>query len=681
MIFYIFIMVGVFRNTGGSTTLASYSNTIPTSITNLTASSSVAGQITLTWSGGLGNNVKYSYTLSSGTIQSTSGTNPTTITLTTNSATTTTVTLTASVLAGSTSATSNSITTVAPITATVTGYTSSVVNGSYTIFTYNVPGYTISNAITLTGPTSLQILAVGGGGSGGSTAGAGGGGAGGVVQSVINCTGSNDVISVYVGQGGAGAASGGNSGQSTTFTITGTDSGSSITAYGGGVGAGATAAGSGNGTVGSGGGGNGSGTSFTSGGTGTTGQGYAGANATASTNAGGGGGGAAANGSGLAGGTGVITNTATLTALSGSTFATYYWGGGGGAGYYSTTAGNGGIGGGGGGSSFNGGTSGTVGGSGITTGQSVALATIGGAGCANTGGGGGGGTNSNAGGYGGSGVLLVGLLTSYIVAPTVWSNANIPQPVLYFPFSRDMLNYASGTGVPFWYQYNGTGSVSINSSVTLNGSAGCLKSLLGTSCLMATTGFPNNSYTLPANNNGYSFSMWVRCSSNAPGGHFFCFTTASQSTANAGFQLFGPGNTGTNSYAVCNGGTTPSWNTGYSFTLNTWHHHVITVDKSGAVKWYFVPSTTAGSSITGPNTTNTTTYNSTPGFNDLRIFGAANSNGTGIGSSYTGKPYSYLNTTLGNTTSADLLMSDFYYFDAVLTLAQIQWLHSNQAIH
>ena len=46
---------------------AAYSNLYITAITGLTATSTVAGQITLSWSGGLGNNVKYSYSLSDNT--------------------------------------------------------------------------------------------------------------------------------------------------------------------------------------------------------------------------------------------------------------------------------------------------------------------------------------------------------------------------------------------------------------------------------------------------------------------------------------------------------------------------------------------------------------------------------------------------------------------------------------
>ena len=100
-----------FRPTPTGYQQASYNQLIPTSITNLVAVSNVPGQITLTWSGGDGYNIKYSYAISTGTISSTSGTNPTTLQLSTQNIVTTTVTLTGTVLGGSTSAISNSITT------------------------------------------------------------------------------------------------------------------------------------------------------------------------------------------------------------------------------------------------------------------------------------------------------------------------------------------------------------------------------------------------------------------------------------------------------------------------------------------------------------------------------------------------------------------------------------------
>ena len=108
-------MVGVFRDTLGQCQIAPYSKMIPTAITGLNANSTVAGQITLSWSGGLGSNVIYSYVLSTGTIQSVSGSaSPVTITLTSTAQITTTVTLTARVLGGSTSVVSNSVTTINP---------------------------------------------------------------------------------------------------------------------------------------------------------------------------------------------------------------------------------------------------------------------------------------------------------------------------------------------------------------------------------------------------------------------------------------------------------------------------------------------------------------------------------------------------------------------------------------
>ena len=115
-------MVFLFKNTNGPITWGAVSNIMPTPITGLTATSTVAGQITLTWSGGIGQNAKYSYALSSGTVQSIGtltgngvGTPySVTLTLTSTAQITTTVTLTATLLGGSASSVSNSITTVSP---------------------------------------------------------------------------------------------------------------------------------------------------------------------------------------------------------------------------------------------------------------------------------------------------------------------------------------------------------------------------------------------------------------------------------------------------------------------------------------------------------------------------------------------------------------------------------------
>ena len=144
-------------NTQGPYKCASQSNMYPSAITGLTAASTVAGQITLSWSGGLGNNVVYSYALSNGTIQSTSGINPTTITLTSTNSITSIVTLTATVLGGSTSAISNSVTTVLLLTAaisttpTVTSGTISSISSS----NFVTQGMSISVKYNLTSASSI----------------------------------------------------------------------------------------------------------------------------------------------------------------------------------------------------------------------------------------------------------------------------------------------------------------------------------------------------------------------------------------------------------------------------------------------------------------------------------------------------------------------------------------------
>jgi hypothetical protein len=255
---------------------------------------------------------------------------------------------------------------------------------------------------------------------------------------------------------------------------------------------------------------------------------------------------------------------------------------------------------------------------------------------------------------------------SIVTNNSIWGP--LPSPIIYCPFSTDTLNYASGVGVPFWYSYTGTGSVSIVQNITLNGSAGCVQCVPGTSCLMATTAYPNNTYTLPTNVNGYSISCWIRCDSNAPNGPFFGLFPIPNTGfgTGPGFIINGPGNTGTDVYCF-----TSRWNTGYSFTANVWHHLVITMTPAGAVSMYLNSTSVASASISGPGFTGTATYTSNSGINDLRIFGSGKSLSTTPSYGSSG----------GNMSVVNHYMSDFYYFDTVLTLTQIRWLHSYQAIH
>jgi len=150
-------MVFLFKNTNGPITWGAVSNIIPTPITGLTATSTVAGQITLSWSGGIGQNVKYSYVLSSGTVQSVSGTaSPVTLTLTSTNQVTTTVTVTATLLGGSTSAVSNSVTTqsllVAALSTTPTVTSGSIASISSSNFA--TQGMSISVKYNLTSASS-----------------------------------------------------------------------------------------------------------------------------------------------------------------------------------------------------------------------------------------------------------------------------------------------------------------------------------------------------------------------------------------------------------------------------------------------------------------------------------------------------------------------------------------------
>lgn len=147
----------VFRTTPTGVLQGPYSQLIVSPITNFTAASTVAGQIVLTWSGGAGYNVQYSYALSSGTIQSTSGINPTTITLTSTNSITTTVTLTETVLGGSTSAVSNSVTTLVNNWLILTGAntTGTTNNVAYTTNGINYTLYTAGGSLDAVGTCGI----------------------------------------------------------------------------------------------------------------------------------------------------------------------------------------------------------------------------------------------------------------------------------------------------------------------------------------------------------------------------------------------------------------------------------------------------------------------------------------------------------------------------------------------
>jgi hypothetical protein len=167
-----------FRTNGTQYQSASYSNLIPTAIKNIVVTSTVAGQVAVNWSGGLGNNVKYTYsvynntgsTIVSPTAYTISGANPTTITMTDTAANSYNVTVTANVLGGSGNGLSNntaiisSSTSSMTVIATILGTTATITfnEPSLTIDTYTVTCYPgeFTN-INYIGPLHIQGLTVG----------------------------------------------------------------------------------------------------------------------------------------------------------------------------------------------------------------------------------------------------------------------------------------------------------------------------------------------------------------------------------------------------------------------------------------------------------------------------------------------------------------------------------------
>lgn len=488
----------------GSYNIGSYTNLVVTAITGLTGTFTAAGQIVLTWSGATGNNVKYSYAVSTGTIKSISGQNPTTITLTSTSVIATTVTLTAAALASSVSSSVN-VTINTTITPTITGWTNgtdvsgtSVYNGIiYQVYSFQpslAPGaanksYTLS--YNLTTPTYVYVLAVGGGG-GGSFA---GGGAGGVVMQSVNLLASANgstfnTITVNVGAGGTGSTnpqqSYGNTGSNTTISFS-TNASANITAWGGGGGGGAnyqstsTALQAQNGGSG-GGGSNEASAPYINGGLCTNqGNNYGNQGGLGGVGACGGGGGAGVAGTndqggniGGKGGSGIqcfLPGIATF-APSGSAYGNYYWGGGGTGSLFGYNAADyikstGGLGGGGGGGVSSTGTytsnSGAGGSGGLNIGGNGSTSSGGNAG-ANTGGGGGGGWLNVAGGAGGSGIVIIAFPQTAIT-----SNAQAVLPSTLFSSGKavDVLSYDT--------TFNGTktGLLSAGAYASIKGAFSC----------------------------------------------------------------------------------------------------------------------------------------------------------------------------------------------------------------
>ena len=280
------------------------------------------------------------------------------------------------------------------------------VDGDYTWFKWTDTGAT--GSYSADAAETAEFLVVAGGASGGEQF--GGGGAGGLRTSYGSTSGggaaaqsdlslgSGITYTMTIGTGGAGSTSGGKGDPGVASSLTGSDI-TDVVTVGGGYGAccGGYPAG---GVGGSGGGGGDPDAGTNTGGAGTSGEGYAGGDGCASggsdsVQSGGGGGGASAVGVVGVNSTSAGNGGAGLAVSITGSSVTYAGGGGGGAGgSISGSAGTGGAGGGG---------NGSKGASSATSGT------------ANTGGGGGGGFNSLS-GAGGTGIVIIRVLTDAVTS-------------------------------------------------------------------------------------------------------------------------------------------------------------------------------------------------------------------------------------------------------------------------
>ena len=273
----------------------------------------------------------------------------------------------------------------------------------------------------------------------------------------------------------------------------------------------------------------------------------------------------------------------------------------------------------------------------------------------------------------------------------------LPTPLLYFPFSIDILNYASGTGVSFWNTFDqtnavqssyGTGTITINTTNKwISTSGGSLQKTAGNACLYG----PSN-YVVPTNQNGYTISFWcyLPSSTNNSAANtsiiFSLFNSLASPVAtsrnngsakNTCWNYNNWSNSGGIPYILGNG-----YNIGGNYNPavpnNAWIHVVFSLSTTGVTKFYFCPLTQRQFPLAGYLGTSIVftvtgqTYSSVSGINDLRIFGVGYSGAAQA-------PYAKTTfTSPGETDNTTYYISDFYLFDAILTPEQLQYIHTNQ---
>lgn len=226
-----------------------------------------------------------------------------------------------------------------------------------------------------------------------------------------------------------------------------------------------------------------------------------------------------------------------------------------------------------------------------------------------------------------------------------YGNSLFPNCILYYPFSTDLLNYASGTGVTQGILIGSSTVVGLSTTQYKIGSGSFYSpGSTGTGQANTTPSYFNITYgsPLPQNQNGYTFSFWIYVSSISGG--------------NPAYILYLNNNFSSNT-----NNTISIYLRGQSLTLlidgqerqlqainPAWYHMVITINTSGSVNLYLNGSFAANSSV----------YYINPIFN----YGCI---------------YSNTNTIIGAnvTNSANCYINEFRYYDSVLTPTQVQMLY------
>ena len=159
-------------------------------------------------------------------------------------------------------------------------------------------------------------------------------------------------------------------------------------------------------------------------------------------------------------------------------------------------------------------------------------------------------------------------------------NINNSKLRLYYPFDKDLLNYASGVGVN-----DNTGNMTIN---TVPNSF--TQYSLGSADFISTsvnTNYPFRPSAVNIDASGVTIALYMNLNGSSSSASNYRRIYDSYTTApgtDTFFLYFSPSN---NLYLGINGGTGGGGNLGYTITdFSGWHHYCLTINSSGTVMLY-----------------------------------------------------------------------------------------------